>query len=122
MEFAKVMLRGWQNTTPESKAAHCSPRGVIPVVVLWVAVLCWPQGALGGSLVRVLVTRGGCGAFRSAAELSGRAQENTVVSSALQRPFGASDHKAGASLKGLALLLTPLGPPAATLHPYLVLF
>lgn len=49
---------------------------------------------------------------RGRAELSERARENTVVSSALQRPFGASDHKAGASLKGLRLVLAPLGPPA----------
>lgn len=70
----------------------------------------------------VLVTRGGCGTFGSAAELSGRAQEDTVVSSALQRPFGASNHKAGASLKGLGLVVASLGPPAAPLSPYLVSF
>lgn len=77
---------------------------------------------LGRAPVKVLVARGGCGTFGSAAELSGRAQEDTVVSSALQRQFGASDHKAGVALKGLGLVLTSLGPPAAPLSPYLVLF
>lgn len=55
--------------------------GVSPGVV---AVLCCPHSALGGSLLEVLVTRGGCGT-----ELWGRAQENAAVSSALQRLFGA---------------------------------
>lgn len=115
----------WQNTTPEFKAAPSSPRGVSPGVVLWVAVLCHPHGAFLGRVPGEGV--GDEGRMwrlrkRGRAELSGRAQENTVVSSALQRPFGASDHRAGASLKGLGLVLAPLGPPAATLHPYLVSF
>lgn len=86
-------------------------------MLLGVAVLCCPHSALAGALLEVLVTRGGC-----SAELSEHAQEDTVVSSALQRLFGASDHKAGASLQGLGLVLALLGPPEAFLCPYLVSF
>lgn len=45
--------------------------------------------------MKMLVTRGGCDAFGSAAELSSQdvLKKTPVVSSALQKPFGASDHK-----------------------------
>lgn len=85
-------------------------------MLLGVAVLCCPlwrwQGSAGGA--------GDEGRMRRRA-LCG-AQEGTVVSSALQRPFGASDHKAGASPQGLGLVLALLEPPAALLCPYLVSF
>lgn len=110
MELARAMLRGGKNTALSPKLLMAHSEGS---VLAWCCPVLSPEG-VAGSLLEV--TRGGCGA-----ELSG-AQEDTVVSSALQRPFGASDHKAGASLQGLGLVLALLGPPAALLCPYLVSF
>lgn len=113
MEFAGVMLRGGKIPPLSSELPIPHLRGepwggaVGGCPVLSPRCLGRVSGEGVGDEGRMWCLRK-CGQ----AELSERAQANTVVSSALQRPFGASDHKAGASLKGLGLVLAPLGPPA----------